>query len=527
MKKSRKITVNLVSDRFFVRRELCIMEKNNHKKGKLCMKKSVKKRVVLLWLLAAMLCSACGQKDAGTEPETTAETTAETVAESESETTREDVSDNLPEKDFDGREFRIVSYSYIADDYEAEEMNGSLVNDAIYNRNLAVEERFKIKLVADGSMDAGAAKALVTKSVQAGEDAMELSVNHMIEQANAATTGVFRDWNEIPYVDVTRTWWNKTAYENLSIAHKAYLMTGDISSWFLRGTYVVYFNKNRAEDAQLSPDTLFDIANDGKWTIDRYYDLVKDTWQDLNGDGKMDKEDYFGLAAQVTSYVTPFVYSLGEVTVGKDENDIPHLAMNTEKFSSMVEKVYALMYESNGTLTNNDWSTHSELFKAGRALFMNGVLVHSMSSFTEMEDDYGIIPYPKWDEAQQHYATMSDGSSPLCAIPKTVSDMEFVGLITEGMAAESWRQVTPAIYDVALKVRNVRDPKSLTAIELAASSAVIDFGFVYGNYNSMGFVMSELIGSKKNDFASYFAGRADKWEKSLADIAEAAIESDS
>ena len=491
------------------------------------MKNHLHKRLLLLALIAAMLCAGCGQKNAGTDAQTTPDTVSETVAEGESETTRADVSDGLPEKSYDDREFRIVSYSYIADDYEAEEMNGSLVNDAIYNRNLAVEERFRIKIVPDGSLDNGAARALVTKSVQAGEDAMELSVNHMIEQANAATTGVFRDWNAIPYVDVTRAWWNKTAYENLSIAHKAYLMTGDISSWFLRGTYVVYFNKNRAEDAQLSPDTLFDIANDGKWTIDRYYDLVKDTWQDLNGDGKMDKDDYFGLAAQVTSYVTPFVYSLGEVTVGKDENDIPHLDMNTEKFSSMVEKVYALLYESGGTLTNRDWSTHSDLFKAGRALFMNGVLVHSMSSLTEMEDDYGIIPYPKWDEAQQSYATMSDGSSPLCAIPKTVSDTEFVGLITEAMAAESWRQVTPAIYDVALKVRNVRDPKSLTAIELAASSAVIDFGFVYGNYNTMGFVMSELIGSKKNDFASYFAGRAEKWEKSLADIARSAIESDS
>lgn len=491
------------------------------------MRNHPKKRLLLLVLITAMLCAGCGQKNAATVTPTTPDQETETVSEVESETTRADVSDNLPEMNFDGRAFRIVSYDYVADDYDAEEMNGSLVNDAIYNRDITVEERFQVRIVADGSLSQGAAKDLVTKNVQAGEDAMELSVNHMIEQANAAITGVFRDWNAIPYVDVTRAWWNKTAYENLSIAHKAYLMTGDISSWFLRGTYVVYFNKNRAADAQIASDELFDIASEGKWTIDRYYDLVKDTWQDLNGDGQKDKEDYFGLAAQVTSYVTPFVYSLGEVTVGKDENDIPYLAMNTEKFSSMIEKVYALMYESGGTWTNSDWSTHEELFKAGRALFMNGVLVQSMHGLTEMEDDYGIIPYPKWDETQQNYATMSDGSSPLCAIPKTVSDMEFVGIITEAMAAESWRQVTPAIYDVALKVRNVRDPKSLTAIELAASSAVIDFGFVYGDYNMMGFVMSNLIGSKKNDFASYFARGAKKWEKSLANIATAAIENDS
>ena len=490
-------------------------------------KPAMKRTCILIWI-AAMLLSACGQAKGTTETETEPGTDTEAVVETEAETetTRMDVDDGLPEADFEDRSYRIVSYDYIMDDYDAEEMNGSLVNDAIYNRNLTVEERFHVKIESNGNMTNAAAKSLVVKSVQAGEEAMELSVNHMIEQANVATTGVFLDWNTIPHVEVTQPWWNRTAYENLSIAHKAYLMTGDISSWFLRGTYVVYFNKKLAEDAQISSDTLFDIANEGKWTIDRYYDYVKDSWRDLNGNGEMDTEDYFGLAAQVTSYVTPFVYSFGEVTVAKDADDIPHLSMDTEKFAAMVDKVYALIYESNGTMSNSDWGTHTDLFAAGRALFMNGVLVSSMTTFTEMEDDFGIIPYPKWDEAQQNYATMSGGSSPLCAIPKTVSDTEFVGMITEAMASESWKQVTPAIYDVALKARNVRDPKSLTAIELAASSAVIDFGFVYGNYNTMGFVMSQLIGSKKNNFASYYAGRAEQWEKALDKITKTAMESD-
>ena len=55
---------------------------------------------------------------------------------------------------------------------------------------------------------------------------------------------------------------------------------------------------------------------------------------------------------------------------------------------------------------------------------------------------------------------------------------------------------------------------------------MIDFGFVYGNYNTMGFVMSQLIGSKKNNFASYYAGRAEQWEKALDKITKTAMESD-
>ena len=90
------------------------------------MKNHLHKRLLLLALIAAMLCAGCGQKNAGTDAQTTPDTVSETVAEGESETTRADVSDGLPEKSYDDREFRIVSYSYIADDYEAEEMNGSL-----------------------------------------------------------------------------------------------------------------------------------------------------------------------------------------------------------------------------------------------------------------------------------------------------------------------------------------------------------------------------------------------------------------
>ncbi len=42
--------------------------------------------------------------------------------------------------------------------------------------------------------------------------------------------------------------------------------------------------------------------------------------------------------------------------------------------------------------------------------------------------EYGIIPYPKYDEAQEEYYTQVDGSHCVLAIPKTVEDLEFVGV---------------------------------------------------------------------------------------------------
>ena len=102
-------------------------------------KHTMKRTCILIWI-AAILLSACGQakETTGTETEPGTDTEAVVETEAETETTRMDVDDGLPEADFEDRSYRIVSYDYIMDDYDAEEMNGSLVNDAIYNRNLTV-----------------------------------------------------------------------------------------------------------------------------------------------------------------------------------------------------------------------------------------------------------------------------------------------------------------------------------------------------------------------------------------------------
>lgn len=144
-------------------------------------------------------------------------------------------------------------------------------------------------------------------------------------------------------------------------------------------------------------------------------------------------------------------------------------------------------------------------------------------SNADMENDFGILPMPKWDEAQENYQTMSDGSAPLAAIPKTVRDTDFVGIVTEGLAHESYKTVTPILYESSIKVRGARDETSIKVIDIAIRTATVDFGYVYGNYNMMGFTLSDLMGSKNPNFASYFAENKDAWEAHIADIVNAAL----
>lgn len=364
---------------------------------------------------------------------------------------------------------------------------------------------------------------MLKNSVLAGEDEYDLVVEHMIESANLAINNYLKDLTEVTYIDPSQPWWNQSAYENLSIDGHSWLITGDIAELLLERTFVLYFNKNLAENYNIDADALYKETLDGKWTFDRLTELTKDVWTDLNGNNEKDTNDLFGIKIGSTSSATPFIYSFGEKTVSINSDGIPELSMNEDKFSSIVEKVYKFYYEQVGTATDTIYSDMGNMFKEGRALFSDGVLGHTLSFLNSMEDDYGILPYPKWDEEQDSYYTMSDGSAPLVSIPKTVEDIEFVGIITEALAAESYNSVTPVLYDIALKVRGTRDEQSVEVIDLAVRNSVVDFGYVFGDYRMMGFTLSNLMGQKNSNFASYYASNKNTWESRIESVVSAAL----
>ena len=104
-------------------------------------------------LLAAILAggSLIGCGNGSTETTATNSDTGESVdtpdtAPVESETTREQIEDGLPEKDFGGRTFTLLTRLKYEDSFMPEELNGETVNDALYQRNVTVGERFNVKM---------------------------------------------------------------------------------------------------------------------------------------------------------------------------------------------------------------------------------------------------------------------------------------------------------------------------------------------------------------------------------------------
>ena len=97
------------------------------------------KKRIFLCILAAMLCLSavsCGAP----EDQTTADTSAETVA----ETVETEAKPDLPDKDYEGYSYRILTTDGTIQYIHSPEVTGEVVNDAVYEANAQVGEQFNI-----------------------------------------------------------------------------------------------------------------------------------------------------------------------------------------------------------------------------------------------------------------------------------------------------------------------------------------------------------------------------------------------
>ena len=87
------------------------------------------------------------------------------------------------------------------------------------------------------------------------------------------------------------------------------------------------------------------------------------------------------------------------------------------------------------------------MFCDGKALFTDSSCFQ-ISLTRDAATDFGIIPYPKYDETQDKYYSRIEGCE-LFGVPLTNTDPEMTAVILEAMACESrtqeviWKQNAP------------------------------------------------------------------------------------
>lgn len=452
----------------------------------------------LILLIVQALCSSCGEAGGKENADSTAAgDISDTEAPIETEeilTGREAVKDSLPDNlDLGGRTVRVLTRS---DDYEtktefiAEQETGDIIQDAVYQRNLRVSERLNVVMEAveagpgSSRREGAIVNNLVRTSVLAGGDDYDLIGNHMSQITTSVLEGYYLDLTGLDYLDFSQPWWNQSYTDNVTLSGKQFMCAGDLALSMISGTYVTFFNKNLWNSLDLD-DNPYQVVMDGEWTIDRMAEYCTNVYSDINGNSEQDMEDRYGVTycndgVQADALVGGA--ALKFVSLDRTDGTYSWILEN-ERTADFLGKVKNLFYVGNRCLsyTYENYDPSINKLKDDTALF----LIHYLSvteKLRDMKSDYGILPMPKLDESQENYATLPQNGFSVFAIPLTCKIPDTVAPFLEAMCAESYRLVTPAYYEVALKVKYARDSEASAMLDLAVSSIYLDFGYIYNAY---------------------------------------------
>ncbi|MBQ3178684.1 MAG: hypothetical protein IJB52_12765 [Clostridia bacterium] len=470
------------------------------------------KKTIITLLLAAMMLStlaACGDSGAADNTDagnTAAETqTADPAKETTALEARLAVQDELPDKDFGGRNFTVIGLEANAEHILTEEQTGEGVNDAVFSRNLTVEERYNAKVAfVDGGAHRDCA-TLVANTITAGDsDAFDLVQFHVVSNSGNAMKGLYLNWYDVPYIDFEKPWWSDSNIEDLTINNHNFLAMGDFALTTISGTYCMFYDKDEAVNYQI--EDLYEVVKDGRWTLDYLGELCETVYTDKNGDGEPNDGDYFGMASDQQSNFNTYLWAGDNKIFSRNSEGELEYTYYSEHLIDLYNKCYDLLNYNAGVFTKMDHNSGTIKFTEYGTLTCNALLGQAVTFLADFENEYGIIPYPKYDENQKDYMSMVDGSHEAMAVGKAAADLEFIGIMTEVLCAESYKQVVPAYYDVCLKQRYASSEKDAEMIDLCVDARVFDLGYVYDNWNGVAFFFQELLrDTNKQDISSYYA----------------------
>ena len=480
----------------------------------------MKKKTIALALLCGILIAAaasCGSEE--TKPaENTASAGTESAVEKEP-----DVLDFLPAGlDFEGRELVIYScspygtsygneVSVLTGEYEA----GDIVADAVYRRNVKVEDRLNVKLTDFFPENCNTHWEIITddlyKTVMSGDGAYDAACASITEMYRAALSGCLANLLDVSSVDVTHSWWDQKQNAAMTLGKvQLFTLCGDINFLDNYATSAIFMNTSLVRKNDMTVP--YEDVKAGTWTFEKMQGMLHNFFTDLDGDSKSTITDMYGFAANF-GIVRRALSGLSATQIVLDAEGWP-VVNDSERIESAVAMLADGIVNDRGFFNGHGDGKYAEIFFDGRCLMMEDNFSALVAAREQMEDDLTILPYPKYDEAQESY--LSPINDCYCTVYGilTTADAETVGYVLEAMGAASVDTVTEEVINKNCMVKAVRDEDTADMIRviLNGNSYPLELICNWGDIQSL----ANTVGNTgKNNYMTQLAKKSAKVQAAI------------
>lgn len=445
------------------------------------------KRFILLALCAALLVSTASCSNNGDTTETTANIDATQTADTTPAETEFNWKNGLDVQDYGGYTFTLLngctaswfSYTLIV----PEESTGEPVNDAFYERNMRVNELYNIEIQENNVSDS---LSDLRNGVKAGTNDFDVALVTLMNSYAVAMENNIYDLNTIDTFDFSHVWWDQNAVDDLTINGKLYFVTGSADTTRLDSIRALFFNQDLITEYAL--DDPYALVDEGKWTIDTFTKMCQAVVTDLDGDGEMTDTDRYGWISYTAIMTDLLINGMNNryMYIDKETGRVANGTLS-EGFYDAFSKIYDLVNSPDNAVFDIRASKHSkhlrglgdriqeQIFVENGALFYSECLAWSRV-MREMEADFGIVPPPKLDEAQdRHYSIIINPFMEM--IPVTAEDVTRTATIMEAYNAASHDTVVPAYVDITLSGKVARDEDTVRMLNLVFDELAYNLHF--------------------------------------------------
>lgn len=381
-----------------------------------------------------------------------------------------------PHVTYNGTPVTIFTWQPFYTDFILKEEDAyvNAVSQALWERNLAVEEKLDVTIdyisIPGHYPEMNNFINSLEASVSVGDAAFDIVQQYSLAAAVATVKGLYLDIAQNDEVNLTGEYWPANIRDNIAYQNKLYFLTGDIAPTVLANAFCIGYNKDMLRNLDLeSPYTLY---KNNEWTWTKFFEMCKELYDDQGAPGVDDDDRYAMDMSEVNAYdAVYFSAGLRLIEKGADGKLMISEDFRGDTAATLFSKMLDFVKSEDVVFPAKYFGN----FSAGNSLFS---LITMGSVFENV--DHAIAPMPKYAASQDGYYTVSGMNVSIFSIPYDTPSFEVSGAVMEFLAKESYKTVTPALFEDVFKLQISDSPEEAEMFDAVRKSLVYDFGVLYG-----------------------------------------------